>query len=127
MTPREDASGLGPRRAALALLNGVTAEGRTLSEAPLAMLAPPDRARAMRLALAACRELGRADRVLQPFLKKRPKLQLLNILRLGVIEIARGAPAHGVVNAMVTLAGEDRRTASGKGMVNAVLDRKSVV
>ena len=120
MPPTEDPTGLAPRRAALRLLNGI-AEGRTLTDTKLEPLAPADRARALRLALTTCRQMGRADRVLKPFLQKRPKEQVTTILRLGLVEMAEGAPAHGVVNAMVTLAGEDRRTSSAKGLINAVL------
>ena len=121
MAPKDDPTGLAPRRAAWRLLTGVTEEGRTLSDTRLDHLSAPDRARSMRLALTACRELGKADRVLAPFLRKRPKGPLRNLLRLGVVELAGGAPAHGVVNAMVSLAGEDKRTASGRGLINAVL------
>ncbi len=89
----------------------------------LSGLSPADRARAQRLALETCRALGRADRVLKPFLDKRPKPQVQNLLRLGVVELAGGAAAHGVVDGLVTLAASDRRTASAKGLVNAVLRR----
>jgi 16S rRNA (cytosine967-C5)-methyltransferase len=122
--------GLAARRAALALLDHVLGEGRALSEltgerGPLAGLAEPaDRARAQGLATDALRNLGRADRLLAPFLRKAPPLPVRNILRLATVEMMeRGAPAHGVVGAAVELARSGRRTAHAAGLVNAVLRR----
>ena len=116
---------LTPRRAALALLDQIIGGGRLMPElisgGVVADLAQDDRARAQRLATDVLRGLGRADRLLKPFLTKAPPLTIHNILRLGTLEIARGAAAHGVVNDMVQLAGEGKRTASLKGLVNAVL------
>lgn len=118
-----DSTGLAPRRAALSLLDGVTQEGRLLSElgAVLEPLAPEDRARAQRLAAEALRGLDRADRWLAPYLSKRPPVAVRNILRLGTVEIGQGAASHGVVNACVELAAKGRRTGQFKGLVNAVL------
>ncbi|QQA43129.1 RsmB/NOP family class I SAM-dependent RNA methyltransferase [Pelagovum pacificum] len=122
-----DDNGLAPRRAAWQLLNGVTSEKRLLSEldGTLEKLAPEDRARAMRLAVATLRASGRADRILKPHLRKRPPEIVMNALRLGVVEAAGGAPAHGVVNACVSLVGDSARLKTFRGMVNAVL-RKAV-
>jgi 16S rRNA (cytosine967-C5)-methyltransferase len=114
---------------AAALVLGV-AEGRVpladqIARGSLAALSPPDRARAQRLALATLRNLGRADAVLKPFLRKPPPPEVRAILRLAVTEIfAEGAPAHGVVSDAVS---EVR--ALGRGaeafapLVNAVLRR----
>ena len=67
--PPVSAAGLGPRRAAAALLAGVLVHGRTLADqtgagGPLAALAPPERARAKALAAGTLRHLGRIDAVL---------------------------------------------------------------
>ncbi len=117
--------GLAPRRSALFLLGRVTEEGQLLSELlPRAVerLDPADRARAQRLAVETLRWMDRADRVLGPYLKKRPKPEVLNALRLGTVEICLGgAASHGVVDAMVTLMRDGRHTASAAGLVNAVL------
>ncbi len=118
--------GLPARRAALYLLTGVTEHNRLMSEliggGALERLEPADRARAQRLALATLRDLDRADRMLKPFLRKSPPLAVQNILRLGVVEICgEGAASHAVVDACVDLAAQDKRTASLKGLVNAVL------
>lgn len=123
MTDKPDPGGQAPRRAAHTLMMDVTTEGRLLSEAlpALGKLAPADRARAQRLATDALRGLDRADRVLKPFLQKTPPPFVLNALRLGVIELAGGEAAHGVVNAYVGLVGRNSRTARLKGLVNAVL------
>ncbi len=119
--------GLAPRRAALHLLDKVTGEGRLMSDllpGALTHLAPDDRARAQRLALTTLRWMDRADRMLGPYLKKRPAPQVLNALRLGVVELAEeGAAAHGVVDACVSLMREDRKSAGAAGLVNAVLRR----
>jgi 16S rRNA (cytosine967-C5)-methyltransferase len=117
--------GLQPRRAALYLLDQVTGEKRPMSEllvdGALNHLEPEDRARAQRLATETLRGLPRADRLLARFLQKTPPLHVRNILRLSTIELAGGEAAHGVVNAAVAMVGLNKRTASMKGLVNAVL------
>ena len=117
--------GLAPRRAAAFLLDQVTGEGRLLPELlPKAVerLEPEERARAQRLAVTTLRWMDRADRMLGPHLKKRPPLPVLNILRLGVVELAvDGAAPHGVVDAAVTLVRSGRKTSTMAGLVNAVL------
>ncbi|WP_273691498.1 RsmB/NOP family class I SAM-dependent RNA methyltransferase [Ketogulonicigenium vulgare] len=112
-----------PRRAALNLLNAVTVDHRLLSECTAIFdpLSPPDRARAQRLATSVLRAASRADRWLKPHLKKRPPVQVQNALRLGVIEIAEGAAPHGVVNDIVTLLADGKRTANFAALANAVL------
>ncbi len=113
------------RRVAVDLLGDVTEHRRLLSEVfprRTAPLAPAERARAQRLALTTLRAMDRADRMLGPHLTKRPPARVMSILRLGVTEICElGAPAHGVVNAAVSLTGADRRATRFKGLVNAVL------
>jgi len=115
------------RAAALDLLVAVWRDGALLSQmaeavdGPLAVLAPPERARAQRLALACLRGAGPADTVLTPHLRKVPPLPVRAILRLAVAELADGAAAHGVVDCAVALARRDRRTAHLAGLVNAVL------
>ncbi len=117
--------GLAPRAAAHFLLDEVTGEGKLLSEliggGALAHLAPEDRARAQRLAVLTLRGMDRADRMLKPFLQKRPPLTVRNALRLGTVEIWNGEAAHGVVNACVEIVGRNKRTQAMKGLVNAVL------
>jgi 16S rRNA (cytosine967-C5)-methyltransferase len=121
--------GLAARRAAHHLVDQVTIEGLLMSEAlasgTLARLAPEDRARAQRLALQTLRGMDRADRMLKPFLQKRPPLTVRNVLRMGTIEIWSGEAPHGVVNACVSIAGQDTHTQGMKGLVNAVLRRIS--
>lgn len=117
--------GLAPRRAALHLLDHVIGEGRLLpeliGEGALQHLSPEDRARAQRLATDTLRGLARADRMLARFLAKTPPLAVRNVLRLCTVELAHGEAAHGVVNAGVELVGSNKRTATMKGLVNAVL------
>ncbi|WP_194097820.1 RsmB/NOP family class I SAM-dependent RNA methyltransferase [Marivivens aquimaris] len=118
-------TGLAPRLAAYHLLNAVTIDGRLLSEeiggGALSRLSPEDRARAQRLAISTLRAADRADRMLKPFLQKRPPLSVRNAMRLGTVEIWSGEAAHGVVNACVEIVGRDKKTQSMKGLVNAVL------
>lgn len=121
------------RAAALRLLAGVR-QGRTLAEQagtpefdPLARLAPPDRARAQRLALTTLRHSGRSDRLLGPLIQRKPRPEIRDLLRLSATEMLElGEAPHGVVNDAVELArraGPKGRAAAG--MVNAVLRRAS--
>lgn len=121
-------TGLPARRAAHHLLEQIIGEGRLMAEliggGALDHLPNDDRARAQRLATDALRGLDRADRMLKPYFKKAaPPEYVMNALRLGVIELTGGEAAHGVVNAYVEIVGRNQRTASMKGMTNAVLRR----
>ncbi|MGD9917247.1 MAG: RsmB/NOP family class I SAM-dependent RNA methyltransferase [Paenirhodobacter sp.] len=113
------------RSAALALIAGVTEGQQTLAEQAgvLAALAPPDRARANRLALEVLRNLSRADAMLKPHLRKAPPPDLRALLRLATVELCLdGTAPHGVVNAAVALAhAGGKRTEGFSGLVNAVL------
>lgn len=117
--------GLAPRRAALWLVSQVTGEGRLMSDllpGAVERLEPADRARAQRLAMQTLRWMDRADRMLGPHLKKRPPLDVHNILRLAVVEICvEGEAPHAVVDTAVSLARSARGTARFAGLVNAVL------
>ncbi|MGK7654784.1 RsmB/NOP family class I SAM-dependent RNA methyltransferase [Roseovarius sp. B08] len=112
-----------PRSTAVALLDKVLGEGRLLSElnAPLSRLAPADRARALRLAGDTLRGLDRADRLLSRQLRKTPQLHVMNILRLGTVELCMGGDAHGVVDELVSLVGAHPRYKRLRGLVNAIL------
>ncbi|MGB5835719.1 MAG: transcription antitermination factor NusB [Albidovulum sp.] len=119
------------RGGAAALVHGVTGEALALSDqitrGVLAGLAPPDRARAQRLALLTLRNLARADAILKPYLRKSPPPFIRAILRVAVTEmLAEGGAAHGVVHEAVNLTRASGRKAEGfAGMVNAVLRRAS--
>lgn len=117
--------GIGPRKAAVYLLDQVTMQGKLLpeliGEGALQHLPPEDRARAQRLATDTLRGLARADRMLARFLQKTPPTPVRNVLRLCTVELAGGEAAHGVVNAGVELVARNKRTQSMKGLVNAVL------
>ncbi|MDJ0627813.1 MAG: RsmB/NOP family class I SAM-dependent RNA methyltransferase [Rhodobacter sp.] len=122
--------GLAARRAAVDLLDAITGERRLLSELlPEAVEALPaeERARAQRLAANCLRWMDRADRVLGPYLRRRPHLTGHNILRLAVVELAvdRSA-AHGVVDAAVELCRNSPDTKRMSGLVNAVLRKVAV-
>jgi 16S rRNA (cytosine967-C5)-methyltransferase len=105
------AEGVTAREAAVAILDGVLGEGRMLSDFEGSGLAPADRARALRLAQTVLRHLEPADKVLDRHLRKAPPLTARNVLRLAVVELAQGAPAHGVVNAAVEILRKGKRTA----------------
>lgn len=115
------AEGVAPRAAAVAILDGVLGEGRMLSDFTGGDLAPADRARAVRLAADVLRHLEPADRLLDRHLRKAPPMTARNVLRLALVEIAAGAPSHGVVNAAVEIVRQGKRTAHLAGLVNAVL------
>jgi 16S rRNA (cytosine967-C5)-methyltransferase len=115
------AEGVVARATSVAILDGVLGEGRMLSDFEGAGLAPADRARALRLAQAVLRHLEPVDRVLDKHLRKAPPLTARNVLRLAVVELAQGAPAHGVVNAAVEILRSGKRTAHLAGLANAVL------
>lgn len=113
------------RKGALKLLRAVMMEGQALwqAEPRIANLPAPDRARAQRLAAATLRRIGPADAELAPLMKRPPAPEVALILYLAVTELHLGEAPHGVVNAAVTLARADRRSAGAAGMVNAVLRR----
>lgn len=114
------------RSVAVGILDAVLGEGQTLAQAmegdlALRSLAPPDRARAQRLAVDVIRHLDPIERLLTPRLRKAPPLHVMNILRLAVYERVLGQAAHGVVNAAVDMARAGKRSQHLAGMVNAVL------
>ncbi len=116
------AEGVVARATAVAILDGVLGEGRMLSDFSGGDLAPADRARALRLAETVLRQLEPADKLLDKHLRKAPPLTVRNTLRLAVVELSQGAPAHGVVNAAVEITRQGgKRTAHLGGLVNAVL------
>ncbi len=115
------------RAAAFALLNAVTIDSKILTyllPKSLDHLSGPDSARALRLTRETLRWANRADRMLGPYLRKRPDEPVLNALRLGVVELCQiGHMPHGVVNEMVSLMSANRDTKRQAGLVNAVLRR----
>jgi len=68
------------------------------------------------------RHAGRADRVLGRYLRNLPYVQVMTLLRLGTVEmLEHGMSPHGVVHDLVALAKTREETASGAGLINAVL------
>jgi 16S rRNA (cytosine967-C5)-methyltransferase len=126
MVDRDNAA----RHSAIWMLDQVIGERRLIAECLAAggldRLEAADRARAQRLALQTLRGLERADRLLARHLRKPPALPVRNALRLGTVELAAGEAAHGVVNAMVGIVGQDRRHARLGGLVNAVLRKIAI-
>ena len=116
----------GARAAAVAILDAVLGEGKTLAQVSedtsfLHKLASGDRARAQRLAVQVIRTLEPIERLLAPLLRKSPPLHVMNILRLATLERSLGEAAYGVVNEAVALARIGKRSQHLAGMVNAVL------
>jgi len=122
-------AGMTARQAAARLLTGVTDGKASLADqiggGALERLSPGDRARAQRLALAALRNLGRADAELKPHLRKRPPAEVQAILRVAVAEmLGEGAAAHGVVSEAVSAVRALGRSGDRFApMANAVLRR----
>jgi len=115
-----------PRLMAAVMVHGVVSDGLMLSDVALPDAEPAVKARAQRLAVATLRNIGRADAVLAPHMRKAPPDGVMAALRVAVVEMQElGAPAHGVVNALVTSLRVNRKTAQLAGMANAVLRRAS--
>ncbi|PVA09997.1 16S rRNA methyltransferase [Pelagivirga sediminicola] len=114
-----------PRAAAAHLLDQILGEHRQMADllatGALDRLDAPGRARAQRLATQTLRGMERADRLLGKHLRKAPPLPVMNLLRLGTVELCLGGDAHGVVNECVGLVAGNKRFAKLKGLVNAVL------
>jgi len=111
------------------LLDRILCEKRLLSDLNLNSimkdLSAADRARSQRLLLNTLRSLERADAVVLQFLKKRPNLKILNVVRLATVEIMNNGDAHGIVNEYVSIIGQNKRLKNYKGLVNAVLRKVS--
>ncbi len=116
-----------PRQMAAVLVAGVVAQGQMLPDIALPSGADPaDRARAGRLALTTLRNLGRADTVLRPHLKREPPEDVMAALRVATVEMLElSGPPHGVVNGLVSALRTGRKRAGMAGMANAVLRRAS--
>ena len=112
------------REGALRLLEAVES-GATLDEAAtkIERLAPAERARARRLALETLRRVARLEPILDKHLARRPRPEVLMLLRLATVELlALNEAPHGVVNAAVALARDmGPKGIAAAGMVNAVL------
>ncbi|MGA0616525.1 RsmB/NOP family class I SAM-dependent RNA methyltransferase [Paracoccus sp. KR1-242] len=112
------------RQGTMRLLAAVEA-GATLDEAAAAIetLEPAARARARRLALEVLRRVERCDALLAPHLARRPRPEIMRVLRLATVELlALGEAPHGAVNAAVSLCrGLGGKGQAAAGMVNAVL------
>ncbi|THH36747.1 methyltransferase domain-containing protein [Aliishimia ponticola] len=119
------ADGIAARRSAAYLLDRITGDGKLMSDliagGALERLSPPDRARAQRLATDVLRNMDRVDRLMTDHVQKTPPLPIHNLLRIGALELAQGAAAHGVVNDLVSIASRSKRHGRLKGLVNAVL------
>lgn len=122
--------GLAARVAAAELLAGVLERGQTLAEqgeqaqGPLSRLAPPERARAQRLAASVLRHLGRIDALLAQYLGKRPRRAAMDALRLAAVELnLDNVPAHAAVDGAVRLVRQHPNDTHLAGLVNAVARR----
>lgn len=115
------------RMAAADLVVGVTGSALQLSELlqrpGFLALGPADRARAQRLALATLRQIGPADAMLRPHLRREPPPLVRAVLRVATVEmLSGGAPPHGVVGAAVAgLKARGRAIEGFAGLANAVL------
>lgn len=114
------------RNSALRLLAGIR-NGQRLSdqEQVLHGLSGPDQARALRLATTVLRHQSRADLVLAALMDRRAPPPVMEILRLGTVEMLELAEApHGVVASLVTIArAGGKKTGAAAGLINAVLRR----
>lgn len=115
------------REAALELLSAVIQDRKSLADlttgrGPIADLAPPQKARAQRLATSTLRNISRADAMIARYVEKLPPPNALNILRLAVVELlVEGEAPHGVVDTAVNLMRRSRQSRRMSGLANAVL------
>jgi 16S rRNA (cytosine967-C5)-methyltransferase len=122
------------RHTALSLLETVLAKRLAFDDAfarAVEPLAPQDRGFVRQLCATTLRRLGQIDDLIDGCLQKPlpPGLPApRDVLRLGVAQLLfLNTPAHAAIDTSVTLADEhpDKRVASFKGVVNAVLRRLS--
>ncbi|AYG94605.1 methyltransferase domain-containing protein [Brevundimonas naejangsanensis] len=105
-----------------AALEKRTGLDEALSQAPARDLAPPDRAFARAVAMAALRRLGEIDQILERRLQKAPPLAVMTILRIALAQtLVLETPAFAAVSTAVKLAERDPKTRPYKNLVNAVL------
>jgi 16S rRNA (cytosine967-C5)-methyltransferase len=112
------------RRAALALIEAARARRAGIDDASASLkgLEPRDRAFAHALAAATLRRWGSIERVLQGRLQRPPPEPVLNLLRIGVAQLALlEMPAHAAVSTTLALAETDKTTRPFKGLINGVL------
>ena len=85
-----------------------------------------DRGFARLIAATTVRRLGQIDKVLAPFVKKKPPPYVQAILRTGAAQILfLGTPPHAAVDGAVSLLKKSNKTVRAAGMANAVLRRVS--
>jgi 16S rRNA (cytosine967-C5)-methyltransferase len=118
--------GLVARTAALNLLRAALERRSGLDEAlndpRFTRLSVQDRAFARAAAMAALRNLGRIDRMLDARLRKPPPPEVIDLLRLGAAQLlALDTPDFAAVATTVTLAERAEQTRPFKGLINAVL------
>jgi 16S rRNA (cytosine967-C5)-methyltransferase len=135
ISPQPEVPGLGPRRIAVDLLDGVLRRRIALDEQlagkrahpDIAALTDRDRALMRRLVATALRRLGSLRHLLGEFLDKgfpadAPRTE--TILLIGAVQILwLDVPDHAAVDLSVRLAQADRRAARYAGLINAVLRR----
>ena len=121
---RNEVDGLRDRKAVLAILQDVLANGMTMSAACASIKSsdPSRRAWIERMADSVMRHLRRADAVLDGRLSKKPKLRAMNVLRLSVVEMyAESIPAYAAVDQAVRLLKLNSSTRHIAAVANAVL------
>ncbi|HWE46493.1 MAG TPA: RsmB/NOP family class I SAM-dependent RNA methyltransferase [Caulobacteraceae bacterium] len=124
--PQSPDSGLLARTAALALISAALERRSGLDEAlndpRFTRLSTQDRAFARAVAMAALRNLGRIDRMLDARLHKPPPDAVIELLRLGLAQmLALDVPDFAAVATTVTMAERNEATRPFKGLINAVL------
>ena len=118
-----------PRVVAIDILNEILGNNKSFHELKvlgvLKNLRPAEKAFVQRLVMDTLRNLDHCDKLLEKYLQKNPKLQVKNILRLGLTELVTGGASHAIVNESVNYAASSAKTRPMKGLVNAVLRKLS--
>ncbi len=123
-------AGLIERRVALDVLNGVFKRDRNLDLTPrhVANLSPFERAKALRLSKGVLRHRQKIDHILDRFLKRRPRIESLNILRLATVEhFLWGVKPYAVADQAVSIARLSRRTRAHAGLINTILRKVTLI
>ena len=104
-----------PRFVAIDILNEILGNNKSFHELKvlgvLKNLRPAEKAFVQRLVMDTLRNLDHCDKLLEKYLHKNPKLQVKNILRLGLTELVTGGASHAIVNESVNYAAQVQNSA----------------
>ncbi len=117
----DTSDGIAARQLAARHLSAVFVDSRQIEETPRAGHDPATLARARSIALGVLRHRDALDAMILPQMDRKPPLLGLNILRIAAWEIkCDGIPVHAAIACAVEVAKRAKKTATLKGLINAV-------